>query len=179
MTFQEIAIKMFPYWLMGFFMLFATYQSSHRDLLRVDFKAIAKWILILGGLTIYRYIVFTIFQDNPKLHDMVSGASMIPWQATLTVFWEDMCHTVPLVILSRWLGDDKLWKKALSWASIALVMVSFGLGHVYQGYFAALFLSLYIPFTYKKGQEVGFGTIMICHTLYDLVTILAIQTFLG
>ncbi|NJO48227.1 MAG: hypothetical protein HC840_00765 [Leptolyngbyaceae cyanobacterium RM2_2_4] len=178
MSFQEMALRMFPYWIMGLFMLYATYQSSHRDLLRVDFKATAKWILFLGGLTLYRYGVFKLFSGNETLHDMTSGAAMIPWQATLTVFWEDMCHTVPLVILSRWLGNDKMWKKVLTWGAIVLVMLSFGLGHVYQGYWAALFLSFYIPFTYKKGQEVGFGTVMICHTLYDLVTILSIQAFL-
>lgn len=179
MTFQEIAMRMFPYWMMGLFMLYAVYQSEHKDLLRVQYKSVARWVLFLGGLTLYRILVFNVFADSEQLHDMTSGAAMIPWQATLTVFWEDMCHTVPLVIFSRWLGNDKLWKKGLTWAAILFVMASFGLGHVYQGNFAALFLSFYIPFTYKKGQEVGFGTVMVCHTLYDLVTILTIQNVLG
>lgn len=179
MTFQEIALRMFPYWIMGLFMLYAVYQSSHRDLLRVNFKATAKWILFLGVLTLYRYGIFRFFEGNETLHDMTSGAASIPWQATLTVFWEDMCHIVPLVILSRWLGNDKIWKKVLVWIAIALVMLSFGLGHIYQGYVAAFALSFYIPFTLKKGQEIGFGTVMICHTLYDLATILTIKHFLG
>lgn len=179
MTFQEIAMRMFPFWMMGLFMLVAVYRSENRDLLRVDYKSVAKWILFLGAITIYRVIVFKIFEGNEKLHDMTSGAMMIPWQATLTVFWEDMCHTVPIALLARWLGTDKWWKKGVIGAVIGLVMVSFGLGHVYQGAIAAAFLSLYIPFTYKKGQEIGFGTIMVCHTLYDLVTILTIKTFLG
>lgn len=179
MTFQEIAMRMFPYWMMGLFMLYAVYQSSHRDLLRVEWKPLAKWIMFLGAITIYRVTIFKIFQDQQQLQDMTSGAMMIPWQATLTVFWEDACHTLPLVILSRWLGDDKWWKKGIMWAAIAGVMVSFGLGHVYQGWIAAAFLSFYIPFTYKKGQEVGFGTVMLAHTLYDLVTILTIKSFWG
>lgn len=179
MTFTEMALRMYPYWIMGIFMLFAVYQSNHRDLLRIELNKIGKWILFLGGLTIYRIIVFKLFSGNEYLHQAGTGASIIPWQATLTVFWEDACHSLPLVILARALGTDRWWKKGLIGAAIALVMVSFGLGHVYQGYLAAIFLSFYIPFTYKKGQEVGFGTVMICHMLYDLATILTIKQFLG
>lgn len=172
-------MRMFPYWVLGLIMLYTVWQSKHRDLLRVDYKSVAKWIMFLGAITLYRIAVFKIFQGNEKLHEMTSGAMMIPWQATLTVFWEDMVHTVPIAIFARWLGNDKKWKKFVVGAAITLVMFSFGLGHVYQGAIAAAFLSLYIPFTYKKGQEIGFGTIMICHTLYDLVTILTIKSFLG
>jgi hypothetical protein len=179
MTFQEVALRMFPYWIMGLFMLYATWQSKHKDLLRIEWKPIAKWILFLCGITAYRWFIFRTFAGNEQLHDMTSGAMIIPWQATLTVFWEDACHGLPLAILSRWLGKDKWWKKALTWIAIAIVMVSFGLGHVYQGWIAAAALSFYIPFTFKKGQEVGFGTVMLCHTLYDLVTIVSMHAFLG
>jgi len=179
MTFTEMALRMYPYWIMGLFMLFVTYQSKHRDLLRIQWKSVGKWILFLGGLTVYRIVLFKYFGDHEYLKEAAEGALIIPWQATLTVFWEDLCHTVPLVILSRWLGNDKLWKKALTWLAIIGVMISFGLGHVYQGVIAAFVLSFYIPFTFKKGQEVGFGTVMLCHVLYDLVTILTLKNFLG
>lgn len=179
MTFTEMALRMYPYWIMGLFMLFVTYQSKHRDLLRIQWKSVGKWLLFLGGLTIYRIAMFKLFEGHQYLQDAAEGAMIIPWQATLTVFWEDLCHTVPLVILTRWLGKDKLWKKMISWLAIGMVMVAFGLGHVYQGVIAAVVLSFYIPFTYKKGQEVGFGTVMLCHVLYDLVTILTLKNFLG
>lgn len=179
MTFTEIAIRMYPYWLMGLFMMFATYKSKYRDLLRVEWKPIYKWCIVLVLLTIYRVLMLKYFSGHPKLEEMTSGAMTLPWQATLTVFWEDMCHGLPLAILSLALGKDRLWKRILTRIAIAVVMVSFGLGHVYQGYIAAAFLSLYIPFTFKKGQEVGFGTVMICHTLYDLVTILTLNACLG
>lgn len=178
MTFQEMALRMYPYWIMGLFMLFATYFSSYRNLIRVEFKPILKWIGFLAFLTVYRIAIFKIFQGNETLNNMTSGATTIPWQATLAVFWEDACHGLPLAILSLALGKDKLWKKIVTWIAILLVMISFGLGHTYQGLWAAFFLSFYVPFTFKKGQEVGFGTVMICHTLYDLVTILTLHTFL-
>ena len=110
---------------------------------------------------------------------MTSGAMMIPLGASLTVFWEDMCHTVPIAILSLALGNDKLWKKALILITIIMVQISFGLGHIYQGYIAAFFLSFYIPVTLKRGQKIGFGTVMLCHTAYDFITLLTMKTFLG
>lgn len=179
MTFTEMALRMYPYWIMGIFMIFAVWHSSHRDLLRIEPKAIGKWILFLVGLTIYRILIFKMFPNSEYLHQGKEGASIIPWQATLTVFWEDACHSLPLVILARAIGLDKWWEKGLIGTAIAVVMVSFGLGHVYQGYLAAFLLSFYIPFTFKKGQEIGFGTVMICHMIYDLVTILTIKHFLG
>jgi hypothetical protein len=179
MSFQEMALRMFPYWILGLFILYIVYQSSHRDLLRVQPKSVARWILFLGALTIYRIFIFKFFLDNGTLQDMTYCALMTPWEATLMVFWEDACYSLPLVIFARWLGNDKLWKKGLIFAAILMVMTSFGLGHTYQGYWTAFFLSFYIPFTYKKGQEVGFGTVMICHTLYDLATILTINNFWG
>jgi len=170
---------MFPYWIMGLFMIFAVWHSKYKDLLRIEFKAVLKWLGFIVLLTAYRIAVFKIFHGNEKIHDMTSGAMMIPWQATLTVFWEDACHGLPLAIMSLGLGSDKLWKKILMWAVVAMVAFAFGLGHVYQGYVAAFFLSFYVPYTFKKGQQIGFGTVMICHTLYDLATIVTIKMFVG
>lgn len=179
MDFTEIALRMFPYWIMGIFMLFAVYHSEYKDLLRVQWKPIMKWLLFIVALTAYRIAVFKFFSGNETLHNQTQGAMMIPWQATLTVFWEDACHGLPLAILSRYLGTDKWWKKLVTLVAIIFTMFAFGLGHVYQGTVAAFFLSFYIPYTFKKGQEIGFGTVMICHTLYDLATILTIKNFLG
>lgn len=179
MTFTEMALRMYPFWIMGLLMIYATYHSKFRDLLRVEWKPVLKWCAFLGFVTIYRIVVFKLFAGSEYLQNLTSGAMTIPWQATLTVFWEDMCHGLPLAVFSLALGKDSLWKKVLTWLAVIVVMVSFGLGHTYQGYFAAAFLSLYVPYTFKKGQEVGFGTVMICHTLYDLVTVLTLQNFLG
>lgn len=179
MTFAELALRLYPMWILGLFMIFATYFSEYRSLLRVELKLTVKWLGFLCLLTIYRIFIFKMFSGNETLQEAVSGAMTIPWQAALTVFWEDMCHGIPLAILSMRMGLDKFWKKAVNWLAILVVMVAFGLGHVYQGYIAAALLSLYVPYTLKRGKEVGFGTVMICHSLYDLVTILTLQYFLG
>ncbi len=178
MTFSDIVMRMFPYWIMGFIMLYAVWNSKHRELLRVSWPALKKFTKIMVLLTVYRAVIFHFFGDQPLLKDQASGAMMIPWQSALTVFWEDACHGMPLVLLSRWL-EGKKWAKWINRAAMAFVMVSFGLGHVYQGWFAAAFLSLYIPFSMKMGEKHGFGTVMIGHSFYDLITILTLQFFLG
>lgn len=179
MEFTELALRMYPYWIMGIFMLCVTYFSKYRYLIRIDWNSVAKWGIALFVVTLMRFIVLYLFRDTIKLSEIASGATTIPWQASLTVFWEDACHTLPLAILSIILGQDKLWKRILIRIAIVAVMISFGLGHVYQGYTAAILLSFYIPFTLKKGMQLGFGTMMIAHTMYDLVTMLTLHAFLG
>lgn len=160
-------------------MMLVVFFSEYKNLLRVDFKSVKKWIFLVGLFTIYRIIVFTIFSDSDMLQQLKEGVGILPWQAAFTPFWEDALHGLPLAIFAIWLGKDKFWKRALIWLAVLMVAISFGLGHLYQGYFAAALLSFYVPYTFKKGQEVGFGTIMICHTIYDVATILTINTFLG
>lgn len=159
-------------------MLGITASSGNKDLLRIDRKAIKSWLKFLFVLTIYRCILFYFFGKTQFLADSLKSADFIPWQATLFVFWEDACHTIPLVLFSRLLGKKWYTMPIYAMALIA-VMASFGLGHTYQGGLAALLLSLYIPFTIKKGKELGFGTMMVGHTLYDLVTILFAKALLG
>jgi len=173
MTFSEIAIRMYPSWIMGLFMLFTTYNSKYKNLLRVELKPTLKWLKILLFITITRIIVLK-FVGHGSLNQ---GAATIPWQMAFTVFWEDLCYGLPLAIFALALGNNTKWKRIVTTIMIIAMMLSFGLGHVYQGYFAAFALSFYVPFTFKKGQEVGFGTIMVGHVLYDLITILTIKNF--
>lgn len=179
MTFTEMALRMYPYWILGLFMMYATYCSKYRNLLRIEWPKLTKFMFFLGFITIYRVIVFKVFAGHDFIRDATSGVTTIPLMATLTVFWEDCAHALPLAIFSLFLGMDSLWKKILTYLVITMVAVSFGLGHVYQGYFAAFLLSFYIPYTFKKGQEVGFGTVMIAHVLYDFITLLTVKNLLG
>lgn len=166
MTMLEIATNMWPLWLFGIFMMFMTYKSGHGDLLKIDKKCVKKWTIFIAILSLYRYLVlrYTGVQQD------MSGALTIPWQAALTVSWEDACHGLPLVLIERFTNKLK-YGKLLLLPAIALVTASFGLGHVYQGLGAAAALSLYVPYTFWAGKKYGFGTVMICHVLYDLATL--------
>jgi len=182
MTITEIAMNMYPFWILGIIMMVITYFSQHRELLRVQWKEVGQWAGFLALVTFLRFFVFYVSDllgFSEFITGYISGASIIPWQVSLTVFWEDALHAMPVAILARMLGSDKPWKKWVTNAAIGAMMISFGLGHTYQGVIAALALSFYIPFTFKKGQEIGFGTVMLCHMMYDLVTILTVKNFLG
>jgi hypothetical protein len=178
MTFKEIALNMWPCWALGAYMLYATAKSQFKDLLRIEKKPLIKWSVFLLFLTVYRILTVKYLAETEMYKDALKNVAVIPWQATLTVFWEDACHTLPLVLLRRMLGT-KWYMLPVHFLLLALVTLSFGSGHIYQGYIVSAFLMLYIPFTMKLGEKYGFGTIMAGHTLYDLSTILAIKWMLG
>lgn len=176
MNMQEIILRMYPMWILGIFMIAMVWQSEYRYLLKVDKKAVLKWSAFLVVLTICRFLMFKFVLPHGT---MDNESVTIPWQAALTVFWEDMCHGLPLVLLSNFLDKSKWYNRALQRMAFALIMVSFGLGHLYQGITAAVILSFYIPYSIHMGKKYGFGTVMLGHMLYDLSTILAIKYFVG
>lgn len=177
MDFQSIASVMFPYWIMGALMILATIKSGRKDLVRIDPKGLAKWLKFLFFITIYRILMFKLWPGD-HLQNAASAVTQIPWTLTLTVFWEDACHGLPLLLIRNFLGN-KWWSWPINTLLMAVVMFSFGLGHVYQGIFSAILLSFYIPYSIKLGNKYGFGTVMVGHTLYDLITVLSLKFLIG
>jgi hypothetical protein len=176
MDMKSMILNMYPYWLLGAGVLAAVIGSGHKKEVRIEKKAILYWIRFLGILTLYRVVLFAIFHKSPQVIQMAKNVSMIPWPLTLTVFWEDACHGLPLYLIRKWIGDNK-WLKPIYYALLGMVMIEFGLGHVYQGLLAACALSFYIPYSIRLGEKYGFGTVMLGHTLFDLSTILTIKLF--
>lgn len=179
MDMKSIAAVMYPYWLMGAFVLWATIKAGHKEVVRVEKKAVFGWMKFLVLITCYRLIMFKLFAHNAHLQETAKNVTLIPWPMTLTVFWEDACHGLPLLLLRNFIGTDKWWKWLIHAPLMAMVMLEFGLGHVYQGAGAAMLLSLYIPYSIHMGRKYGFGTVMVGHTLYDLTTILSLKFMLG
>ena len=179
MDIKYFVTNMYPYWLLGIFVIFATIFAGYKNVVRVEKDAMIKWLRFLLIITFYRVILFKAFPNNPMLKDAIKNVTSIPWQITPSVFWEDACHGMPLFFVQMWLGTDKLWKQVVHGLLLAMVMVEFGLGHVYQGIPAAIALSFYIPYSIKLGKKFGFGTVMIGHILFDLTTILTLKLFAG
>jgi hypothetical protein len=179
MDIKSIAAVMYPYWLMGAFVIWATIKGGNKDVVRVEKKPLMSWIKFLVIITCYRIVMFKLFAHGTSLEETAKTITTIPWPLTLTVFWEDACHGLPLLLLRNFIGTDKWWKWLIHAPLLAMVMLEFGLGHVYQGVFAAAMLSLYIPYSIHLGRKHGFGTVMIGHTLYDLTTILSLKFLLG
>jgi hypothetical protein len=178
MDIKQMVLIMYPYWIIGILIMLATVFAGQKEALRVEKPALIKWVKFLGILTVYRIILFSLFPNFSLFRQAHDAMSIIPWPMTLTVFWEDACHGLPLYLLKKLIGKNK-WGKYVFNTILVLVMIAFGLGHVYQGAVAAIMLSFYIPYSIKLGEKYGFGTVMIGHSLFDLTTILAIRFLLG
>jgi hypothetical protein len=153
MDFKQVALNMWPAWTLGAYMLYVTGKSQFKDLLRIEKKPIMKWSFFLLFLTLYRILTIKYLAQTDMYKDALQNVAFIPWQATLTVFWEDACHTLPLVLLRRFLGT-KWYMFPVHFFLLLMVMFSFGAGHTYQGYGVAAFLMLYIPLTLKNGRKI-------------------------
>lgn len=164
---------MYPYWLLGAGVLVGTWLAGYKKDIRIEKPALKEWARFLGVITVLRVILFK-FLPHQHIQEVAKNISVIPWPLTLTVFWEDACHGLPLLLIQRLIGTKK-WTWPIHGFLIGLVMLEFGLGHVYQGLWAALFLSCYVPYSIKLGKKYGFGTVMIGHTMFDLVTILTVK----
>lgn len=178
MDIKSVALDMYPYWLMGAGVLIATALAGFKKVLRIEKPAVIQWIKFLGIITVYRVLLFKLFPNFGHLQDAAKNIAIIPWPLTLTVFWEDACHGLPLYLLRKIIGT-KWWTWFIHVPLTALVMFEFGLGHLYQGVPAALLFSCYIPYSIKLGEKYGWGTVMLGHTLFDLTTILSIKFLLG
>lgn len=178
MSMQEIMLRMWPYWIIGIIVLFGVYKSEHKDLLRFDKKAAFKWVLVLLGITAYRLLTFKLYSQLDTFRDTMQNMTIIPWQMAFTTYWEDACHGLPLVIMRRMMPKTK-WSKFLQYILLAITMLSFASGHLYQGVIPAALLSLYIPFSMSRGEKFGFGTVIFGHILYDLSTMLFIKWAIG
>lgn len=176
MDFQTIATYMYPYWILGVLVIMAVIAAGQKHLVRVEARPVFNWCVFLIVMTAIRLFLLNCFGFQGITGPPI-GLKMIPWTAALTVFWEDACHGLPLLILSNMIGDKKRWAKAVNALALVLVSISFGIGHLYQGPFVALLLCFYVSSSINYGKKYGFGTVMLCHTLFDLVTFLYVKYF--
>ena len=175
MDFKSAVLHYYPYWILGICMAVATLRSENKDLMRIQPKSLLKFGRTMVMVTFFRFVMMHFFPPSIASSGPVL---QIPLWLTATVGWEDMVHTLPLAIAARFLGDSKP-AKVIQYALTGLVMSSFLLGHLYQGIFAACFISLYIPVVSKLGVKHGFGTVALCHMAYDFITLLTVRIFLG
>lgn len=175
MDVKQAILHYYPYWILGICMFFATFFSEYKDLLEFKPKSVGTFLKTMAKVTVARCVFMHFF---PPTLATAAPVLKIPLWLTATVGWEDMVHTMPLALAARILGN-KLPAKVMVGILTAMMMISFGLGHVYQGMFAACMISFYIPIVTNLGKKHGFGTVMVCHCLYDFITLLTIRLFLG
>jgi hypothetical protein len=178
MSAKEMAMHMWPCWLIGILMLYAVWNSKYKNMLRVTPRAIVKFLLFMVFITICRVVAFRMLAPPEAIEQIKGIIHFLPWQTTLGVFWEDAAHSLPLVLMGKIFKKSK-WYSYVSLPLLAMVMFSFGSGHMYQGLIASIAISFYVPFSMKMGEKHGFGTVMICHILYDMITLLSLGWMVG
>lgn len=138
-------------------------------LMDVKLDKIAKFLAFMAIITVFRVSLNSyLFELDP-----INNFPAPPWQLMGMskwrfgmVFWEDAIFAIPMVFLFKYM------KK---WITIPLVIglsLLFASGHMYQGWWAVGITAFYPYFvSYRFGIKVGFGTVMVCHILYDFITV--------
>lgn len=149
--------------------IFLAVLCFDRKILKIDLNAIQSFLTLMTLLTFLRLALASIaieFDIYPQ--DINKGLAHIPYWRLALVFWEDAFFAIPIYYMKdRW-----NWSKYIWLPIVAALSVAFGLGHMYQGEWA-FFATLVIPYAifYRYGKRFGFGTTMICHILFDMITI--------
>lgn len=170
MSFKEEAIRMLPAWIIGATILGLTFKSKYRQLLRVKPKAISFMLGFISLVAVCRFISWKLFHRMTLLPVDMEAIREIPWQTGLFVYWEDATFVLPFMIFKRMIVGKKYMK--LSYYAIMFLMcLDFGMGHMYQNPWAGLIMMAYIPMVMEIAEEYGVGTVMVCHTLFDLAMI--------
>lgn len=178
MDIREVAMQLWPCWVLGVFVIYQVWKSEHREILKVDFKALGTFLKWMLFITAVRFIGLKLVAPDGMVEDARQLVNFLPWQTTLGVFWEDAVYTMPLFLLGK-IHAGKKWYERLKIPLLIVAMISFGAGHVYQGGIAAIALSLYLPWSMGMAKRYGYGTVMAGHVLYDMITLLSLKVMLG
>jgi len=142
------------------------YFSNTRDVIRIEWTRIGAFLGFLAVVTCCRialldYIAYNDPNFSPLSNSVILG---VPVHQFITVFWEDVMFGLPIYFIM----EKVRWNGLVKFALILLISLTFGYGHAYQGAFAIAITSLY-PFlvSYRYGKKYGFGTVMLCHIIYD------------
>ena len=138
----------------------------YRDDVRIEWGSIAKFLAFMSLVTVIRIATADFVNSSGHGIPSAKGLSQIKLWSLILVFWEDAFFVLPIVYLRK---RFNWWVCALPAAALT---VYFGFGHAYQGT-AAIYITALYPMlvSYRYGIKVGFGTIMICHILYDFITV--------
>ena len=162
------------------FMLITRFTDKHA--MRADFGAVAKFLAFMAMVTCIRIAGYDfMMRTGTPLPGVPPELSAIGLWRLILVFWEDAFYVLPIYWMSKYEKDKKF--KLLTWSWALGLSLNFALGHAYQG-LGGVAMTFFYPFfiSFRYGKKNGFGTIMMCHILYDFITVMTIKLmpyFLG
>lgn len=149
--------------------------TKHKEIIRISWDKVAQFcgfLMLLSFVRIasYDFMFQTgVIENFPSVYPEVMA---IKW-AMVLVFWEDVFFGIPLYFIHKYMDGPKI--KYLKWILTIVISALFGSLHAYQGIIGIIATSL-VPYFlfYRYGKRHGFGTTMVCHILYDNVTVYTI-----
>lgn len=150
--------------LLGFFIF-------DRKTIRIEWDAISRFLAFMTLATCLRLAFYDLMvkfapQAIPQMHQQLIEMPKILFAM---VWWEDAFFVLPIFLAFKYCN------KYLAIAVAIFFSMWFGFGHAYQGLYGVMITSIYPVFiSLRYGRKYGFGTVMICHILYDFLTYYAI-----
>lgn len=178
MDLKHTADAMFSCWVLGLIMIYLVKNSKYSYLLRIEPAALFRFAKFLLFLTSCRLFYYGLIAPQETLDSIKAATNMMAWPTFFGVYWEDACNAMALVVMTKLFKQNKLFN-LIRLPILTMMSISFGMGHAYQGMQAAVIMSLYIPITMTLGRRYGFGTVMLCHIAYDLLTFFSLKTIAG
>lgn len=160
------------YTIAALFIIFASMEFP--GICSVKPKSVLRFLGVMAYVTVFRIIMHKLSGLPHIPDDPNSPMNTINLLTTLGVYWEDAIFTLPALMAYR-RGESKLFKGLL----LGLSAFVFASGHIDYGLPWAAATFFYIPFiSYKYGKTNGLGTVMICHILYDVITLATVRYLL-
>lgn len=129
-----------------------------RETIRIEWPAVASFLAFMTLITFLRLSIFEYSHVPPAIANIPKFLFSLVW-------WEDGYFVLPIYIVLRY------FKPLPAFFVVAAISLQFGFGHMYQGWIAVALTSLYPYFiAHNYGIKYGFGTVMVCHVLYDYIT---------
>lgn len=142
--------------------------TKEAEITRIDWTKISQFMAFMVMVTLFRtFAVDFMMQVGwmkylPTVPYEIASAK---WTLGL-VFWEDVFFGMSLYFIAKHV-KNKWTRRTL----ILLIVAAFASGHGYQGWTGILFSALYPWYVSKYyGEKYGFGTVMMCHIIYDSFT---------
>lgn len=146
--------------------LILIYYKEGKDFLRVDWLYLLKSSL---AIFVAKSITLPIMGISVAVFNFINPVSL------LSVYWEDVIFAiVPFIILRD--CKSKIFHKIYTVLFIALI-IYFGKCHLYQG--ARGWVAMVLPLvSIYIGTRKGFGTSMLLHISFDLISYFVYYTYI-
>lgn len=146
--------------------------------IRVDWGSFAKFVGFMAMITMIRFCIADMALSAFPAETMEYMNAMkerISVATTLFVFWEDIWFVMPIAWIMKNIHGKSKWASKIAITMVIIISAVFGMGHLYQGWFA--FVAALYPFfiSYHFGEKHGYGTVMLSHMFYDFVTLMTIK----